>query len=175
MGNECSSNINVPVDCIFTIRLDSQVGSTGYSWALACMPDSVNLLDISFETSQSNIVGCSQTQVFTFVALTAGEYKICFNLLRTWEPENIVDQKRFTVTIDKNNDTANELQQTAGCKKFASFGDACGSSGITVMYMSPMQCEGDCINTTNALYMEPPVLKYMAPVESKDNNSDSCT
>jgi predicted secreted protein len=199
MSNECSSNISVTVDCIFTIRLDSQVGSTGYSWALAHMPDSVNLLDISFETSQSHIVGCSETQVFTFVALTEDVNYITFNLLRAWEPENIADQKKFSITIEKDTDTADELQNTAGCKKFASFGDACSSNGITIMYMSPVQCGCDGVSAPNALYMGPPVMKYMgppvmkymgppvmkymgppvikymAPVDTKDNNDDSCT
>jgi predicted secreted protein len=183
MSNEINS-IKVTDNCIFTVRLDSQVGSTGYSWALAHMPDSVNLLDISFETSSSHIVGCKETQVYTFVALKKDEDYIEFNLIRPWEPEKVADQKKFTIIIEAEDETANELQTTAGCHTFASFGDTCIPNGISIAYMSPgiQQCNS---NQVNALYMGlpvmkymgppvmkymgPPVLKYMAPVDSKDD------
>lgn len=163
MSNECSSNITVSVDCIFTIRLDSQVASTGFSWALAYMPESVNLLDISFETSQSQILGCKETQIFTFVALAEDVSSIKFNLLRAWQPEDVADKKEFTITIEPDDNSADELQATAGCKKFASFGDSCCSNGMIPPYMSPVQCGCNDAGAVNALYMGLPVMKYMGP------------
>jgi len=191
MSNE---SINVTVDSIFTVKLQCQAGSTGYSWALAHMPDSVNLVDVSFETTHSYIAGCTETQVFTFAAIAEDQAYLQFNLIRPWEPENVVDSKTFDLAIEAKNDTANELQKTAGCKLFASFGDACASNGVAAMYMglAPQQC-----GSVNALYMGlpvmkymgppvmkymgppvmkymgPPVIKYMAPVDTKDQKEDS--
>ena len=164
------------------------MGSTGYLWALAHMPDSINLVDISFESSHSHIIGSSETQVFTFVALAKDENYIEFNLLRPWEPEKAVDQKKFSLSIEPEDETANELQMSAGCNKFASFGDACSNNGLAVMYMSP-GLQQAVNGPVSALYMgppimkymgppvikymAPPVLKYMAPVDIQDQKCDS--
>lgn len=175
--------INVAVDCIFTVKLECQVASTGYSWALGHMPDSVNLLDISFESTRSHIVGNSETQVFTFVAIKKDQNYLEFNLLRPWEPEKVVDTKTYTLNIDE--EAANDLQDTAGCRKFASFGDTCTSNGLAVMYM-PAVVQGNPGNfhpmymppigvkymPPVVKYMGPPVLKYMPPVDIKKDEDD---
>lgn len=175
MSNEsASNNISVSVDCIFTVRLECQTGSTGYSWALAHMPDSVNLLDISFEASSSHILGCKETQVYTFVALTKDDNYIEFNLLRPWDPQNIADTRKYALVIEEQDQTANDLQQTAGCNKFSSFGE-CDSNQVNALYMGQpvMKYMGPPVmkymGPPVMKYMGPPVIKYMAPVDSKES------
>lgn len=189
MSNE---SINVTVDSMFTVKLQCQAGSTGYSWSLAHMPDSVNLLDISFESTHSYIAGCTETQVFTFAAISECQDTLKFNLIRPWQPEVVADSQTFDLVITAADDTANELQSTAGCKLFASFGDSCASNGIVAMYMG-LAAQQNCnpvalymapvskymgppvikyMGPPVMKYMGPPVLKYMAPVDQKEE-SDS--
>jgi len=184
MCNGCNEIINVTVDSIFTVKLQCQAGSTGYSWALAHMPDGVLLVDISFETTHSYIAGCTETQVFSFVAISPIKDTLKFDLVRPWDPVPAADSKTFDIVVEEAEDAANDLQNTAGCKLFASFGDTCSSNGIVAMYMgiAAQQTNSAALYMAPVMkymgppvmkYMGPPVLKYMAPVDEKKEDSES--
>ncbi|MEN8908122.1 MAG: protease inhibitor I42 family protein [Clostridiales bacterium] len=172
--------LNLVKGSIFNIKLSSQVASTGLTWALSHMPDSINLVDLSIETNNSHLVGASETQVFTFVALFDGKAELKFNLLRPWEPEKIEDTRKFDLIIT---DSENEdLENIAGCKKFFSFADSCSLSGANMMYMPPYvmkyMAPAPVSKTQSYMgiskYMGPPVITilYMAPVDKKKDTKE---
>jgi|GEM_PF-2761560 len=173
MSNEVSPEVIISVIAgdIFNVKLETQVGSTGFGWALAHMPNSVNLIDISFESSHSHVMGCSETQVFTFVALDMDKDCLKFNLIRAWDPEQIADTKTYTLIIDQRETLAANLLATAGCPRFVSFSDALGVSAPVLKYQPPVVKYMPPIHLmymppVHTLYMPPYMgpIKYMAPV-----------
>jgi predicted secreted protein len=166
-NNQLIPDINVTLDTIFSVRLEKN-GGTGYVWALAHMPESVNLIEISLETTQSNICGHSQTQVFTFAAVAVDQSSISFNLIRPWEPEVVADKKSFALIITEKESLENDLEDTAGCRKFVTFSPE-SSGSIMSLYMGQADTQFSGLPTMKYMapplmkYMGPPIMKYMAP------------
>ncbi|RCX12976.1 chagasin family peptidase inhibitor I42 [Anaerobacterium chartisolvens] len=176
MSNEKveTCGISVLEGHVFKVVLDTQVGSTGYSWALAHMPDSVNLLEITYESSHSTICGSKESQIFTFSALKADKDTLKFNLVRPWEPQVIADTKVFPLKIEEPGDSGdNELLDIMGKGQFADINSCAGSwdAPITVLYMAPAAVKYMAPTAVKYMapitvkYMAPPVVKYMAPID----------
>jgi predicted secreted protein len=187
-------DINVTAGTNFNVTLECNPSSTGYSWTLAHMPDSVNLLDISHETSNSLIFGVTTNQVFTFAALEACQDSLAFNLVRPWEASNPAEQRVHPLTIVEAIKTeADELEASIGKDKFV---DACASSTCYATnfgarpYMAPfnyscnanispmlamympicldmVQNQKDCMVAGNVKYAPPAIYKYAAPTNYK--------
>lgn len=160
----CIPNIEVTAGTIFEVRLDTQSG-TGYTWALAHKPDCVKFIEKSNEVKQSNVYGSSEVEIFTFSADEKAQDSLTFDYIRPGEPENVARSETFSLIINEK-DTADELQNLAGCPQFASF-DNNNCSGVAAMYMGLTQ--GQQLNVIPPYmgpikYMGPPVMKYMGPV-----------
>jgi predicted secreted protein len=182
------SDISVAAGTTFKVTLECNPGSTGYSWALAHMPDSVNLLDISYEISTSLTFGATSNQAFTFAALDPCQDSLKFNLLRPWEPSNPAEQRVYPLTICEPVKTeADELNALTGKDKFA---DPCAASncystnfaarpymapfsysGPVALYMPPCPnmtpVPNECMTAGGVKYGPPAIYKYAAPVGVK--------
>ncbi len=77
--------------------------TTGYTWSV--QDPSPAQLELQGEPkyvppgSTSNVVGAAGTQVFTFVAKSAGSAKLTLEYKRPFEP-NVAPDKTFSVTVD---------------------------------------------------------------------------
>jgi len=117
---QIAGDINAYVGSTFEVALDAQTGSTGNSWALAHMPDSINLIDIRHETKHSAILGSSSTQVFVFAAIKTDQSYITFNLIRPWIPNQPHGSKTFAlIIVDKPKNLEQDLEATLGSCRFA--------------------------------------------------------
>lgn len=116
---EIAGDINAYVGSAFEVALEAQTGSTGYSWGLAHMPDSIILIDIRHEIAHSAIRGSSSRQVFVFAAVKKDQSYITFDLIRPWEPCQPVSEKTFAlIIVDKPKNLEVDLEATIGADKF---------------------------------------------------------
>lgn len=181
---EVRGNIDIAVGNFFEIKLDSQACSTGYSWVLAHMPDCVNLIDVSIESSHSHILGASETQVFTFVAVKETTDYVKFNLLRPFSPEKIADSRTYELQIGPKCE-ADEAEKVAGCRMFATMLDvSCPKTDEMQMlymvpvlhhnykYMAPAMITGNSPSVGTVKYMPPIIMKYMAPCDCQKDKEE---
>lgn len=170
MNNEkdARGTINIAVSNFFEIKLDSQACSTGYVWVLAHMPDCVNLIDVGVESSHSHLVGASETQVFTFIAMQEAKDCVKFNLLRPWNSEEIEDVRTYELNIGAKEE-ADEAEKVAGCRMFATMlDDSCPKTGgMQSLYSVPTLYNNHKYMAPNVIPCNPPsvgTVKYMPPI-----------
>lgn len=90
MSQEKSTALRVEPGQTFALSFQGRPG-TGYSWAFAAEPDG-KLLEFLGETvaerdREPEIVGGSETFLWTFKALAAGEAEIAMKYVRPWEAD----------------------------------------------------------------------------------------
>ncbi|MEC6797263.1 protease inhibitor I42 family protein [Photobacterium sp. S4TG1] len=91
--------VKIKLDQTFQLSLPASP-STGYSWALRSMPDSLMLLSVDYRNSEQckkGMTGCSGLRTYTFKAVTKGVGELKLNYGRAWEKEG---SKSKVITID---------------------------------------------------------------------------
>jgi inhibitor of cysteine peptidase len=71
--------------------------TTGYRWQTAVDEAALRPLDDTFEAA-SAATGAGGTRRFTFEILTSGVTELRLRKLRSWQPDDVVEE--FTVTLD---------------------------------------------------------------------------
>lgn len=98
-------------DCAYTQRVETEVDeefaivlssnpTTGYSWQTVFSEEFVELVSQSY-TPSSELLGAGGVEIFMFNALQEGETEIRFSYVRPWESRQPVDEKVYTVVIEK--------------------------------------------------------------------------
>lgn len=77
--------LSVKVGESFEIKL-AENPTTGYTWALARLPENFYLLSDSYVPDQPILAGSGGTHHFNFVAMKPHMGNFVFYLLRPWEP-----------------------------------------------------------------------------------------
>jgi inhibitor of cysteine peptidase len=98
----CENPINISAGENFTISLESNTGSTGFSWWVQFDTEYLDLLGSSVRTPASSpgMVGVPGEQLFTFHAGQAGETDVIMLYLQPWENGTIGTRKIFPVNIE---------------------------------------------------------------------------
>lgn len=136
---QIAGDINVYCGYTFEVSLEAQTGSTGYSWALAHMPDSINLVDIRHEISHSGRYGSTTKQIFMFVAIKTDQSYITFNLIRPWAAIDPGDSKTFAlIIVEKPKNLEQELEATLGPCTFAATNGNAERPPVNALYMAPL-------------------------------------
>lgn len=79
-------HVDVKVGNAFTITLDDNGGSTGYTWMYHLdQSGTVHFTDQNYEAPDVPLPGAAGTRHFQFVALQPGTTVITFELKRSWE------------------------------------------------------------------------------------------
>lgn len=189
MSNEINTmcEIDETIGTVFSIELECNPGSTGYSWALAHMPEGVNLLDISFGNSNSMIFGTSIKQIFTFVAVQACQDLLKFNLVRPWDALNPAEQRAYPLMVcEPIRSDEEELENCIGNDRFVDTctSSACCSTNLAARpYMAPFDYSSNamymamsadnvatpdnCVGVGCVKYAPPIIYKYAAPTNFK--------
>ena len=71
--------------------------TTGYRWQVAVDTDALRVVDDGF-TPASAAAGASGVRRFTVTALREGAPELRLRKLRSWQPDDVVDE--FVVTLD---------------------------------------------------------------------------
>lgn len=95
---EVDDGAEVYVDAgVFTIGINGNI-TTGYSWTL--VEDSgLELVDSSYETSDTTLVGAPGVFLFTFDATEPGEYELEFQYVRAWAPEEPIETAKVLIVV----------------------------------------------------------------------------
>lgn len=169
------NNINAYVGCTFEITLEAQTASTGYSWFLAHMPDSVNLIDMRHEATHSARCGSIEKQIFVFIAIKTDQACIAFNLSRPWAPLTAAANKSFTLTITaKASSLEQTLESTLGSASFAPQSAVATAPSEASVINHPEKCLL-AYGTPDGIAGTPAecALKYGFPLYMQ-NGSDAC-
>lgn len=87
-----SDVIHVGLDKEFTVSLKS-IATAGYRWKVESLPDGIEPIGAENENPAGEAKpGDPTTRVFRFRARKAGEYKLTFELARSWEKKPIQTQ-----------------------------------------------------------------------------------
>ncbi len=100
----CEDAVNVTAGDNFTIDLDSNSGSTGYSWWTQFDPDYLSLV-ASYEQSgnaKPGWVGVPGKKIFVFSAKKPGSTDVIMLLVRPWKNGTVAESKIFPVYIYQN-------------------------------------------------------------------------
>ncbi|MZP29359.1 hypothetical protein GTO91_06520 [Heliobacterium undosum] len=171
-------NITATVGEVFHVVLEV-MGGTGYSWALAHMPDCVNLIDITQEHSQSLKFGNSERQIYSFVAVNACQSFLKFNLIRPWQPLEAAQSRTYALIITEPKKSESEELEESIAGRFAgapAVGSGADASSNVMLYMAPFRYSMDpdasnaadcaassCLGPIQPMYMPPLGVKYAPP------------
>ena len=100
----CEDAVNVTAGENFTIELDSNAGSTGFSWWTQFDPDYLSLV-ASYEQSgnaKPGWVGVPGKKIFVFSAKKPGSTDVIMLLVRPWKNGTVAESKIFPVYIYQN-------------------------------------------------------------------------
>ena len=92
-SEQTHARVNEP----FQIAIPSNP-TTGYRWNVASMPQSLRILDATFQPKPHAQPGDGGTEVFHLTAAESGDYRIEFVLPRPWENEQ-EDQHTVLVQV----------------------------------------------------------------------------
>ena len=99
-----SKEIQAVVGQPVQIVLQSMAGSTGYSWYLSELEGGLVLSGTSTYATGTGISPVNQ--VFDFLAVKAGTFKVGFQLLAPWRPAEPGDTESYEVKIDAPKESA---------------------------------------------------------------------
>lgn len=103
------------VGATFDITLISQMGSTGYGWYLADLPEGLVLVGIKTDHVVPPPAIGSIRHIFTFTSAKVGKFELEFQLLRIWIPMEPAKKVTYHVVVSEDAPTyANRL----GSEKF---------------------------------------------------------
>jgi len=97
----CEDAVNVTAGENFTIELESNAGSTGFSWWTQFDPDYLNLVASSEQpgNAKPGWVGVPGKKLFVFSANKPGSTDVMMLLVRPWKNGTVEDRKIFPVNI----------------------------------------------------------------------------
>jgi len=93
-------NKNVKKDEEFLISLEANL-TTGYQWNVDFDNYYIELIDVSYNSGSSELVGSTATEVFKFKALQEGEVDLSFSYLRPWEEKAPIKRASYRIIIEK--------------------------------------------------------------------------
>lgn len=84
---DSGKQITLAAGDVLTLTLDSNTGSTGFSWTNASIGNSSIVKENSrdYQPPDSNLIGASGQDIWTFKALEKGTSTISMNYTRPWE------------------------------------------------------------------------------------------
>ncbi|PSW39329.1 hypothetical protein CTM70_16180 [Photobacterium phosphoreum] len=92
--------VNIKLGQTFQLNLPANP-STGSSWALRSMPNSLMLLDMSYHNSaqcKKGMVGCGGLRSYTFEAVANGVGELKLNYGRAWEKDGW-ESKNIAISV----------------------------------------------------------------------------
>lgn len=147
--NNFMGNICIKKGEVFDVSLESQTASTGFIWALSSMPNCLNLLDVAYVSTTSQLEGGKNKQIYKFAAVDDAEAYLEFSLCRPWEPLKIVEKKIFIIHVSGDSKSLeNELKATIPANKF-----------LSSTYLKP-----------GAVGMQKPIIPYGVPMTVVEDN-----
>ncbi len=171
MNENQKQAINVNRGEIFSVTLQSMIGSTNYGWCMTSMPKGISLFAQCNEPASSGIGPVNQ--IFHFLAIIpAKDMKIEFKLLCLSEPDKVEKELSINVFIS-NTDKVRGLGDFVRYSENSAIYEGPSkkwSPSMVIAYAAPYpQGYGDCCNDNcNTLYGYPPIEKYgYPPVEFK--------
>lgn len=125
----------------FEISMLSNAGSTGYNWCISDLEGAVLFWGDEDQVTPPAMPGSPHKKIYKFVAQETGEAKVVFQLIRPWEPDQVIVQNEYTIQIEKSH-TQDELKQFVNEDNFPKtpilkYGFIPTASAVTAMYGYP--------------------------------------
>jgi len=89
---------NVKKDEEFLISLEANL-TTGYQWNVDFDNYYIELVDVSYDSENSELIGSGSMEVFKFKALQEGDVDLTFSYLRSWEEKAPIKKASYKITI----------------------------------------------------------------------------
>ncbi len=88
---------------VFTVELQSMLGSTAYGWCLASLPEGIILENIEIVHTSPGISPVIQRFYFGVSSAKAVEAELTFVLACTFQPDEIAKEEKISLTIIPHN------------------------------------------------------------------------
>ncbi len=88
---------------VFTVDLQSMLGSTAYGWCLAGLPDGIILEGIEMIPTAQGVAPVIQRFYFGVSSVKAPEAELTFVLACTFQPDEIAKEEKISLTIIPHN------------------------------------------------------------------------
>ncbi len=84
----------------FEIRLKSNL-STGYQWTPKFDPESLEIVEINYESPETNKLGAEGVEVFKLKALKIGDSEMRFSYIKSWEDKPPIKKAKYLIKINE--------------------------------------------------------------------------
>jgi len=89
---------NIKKNDEFVVSLESNP-TTGYQWNVDFDNSYIELVDVSYDLEDSELMGSGSTEVFKFKALQEGEVDLTFSYLRSWEEKAPIKKVSYKIIV----------------------------------------------------------------------------